>query len=69
MDKKQFKIANRFLCEDNEDIDNELVAGFNRFEISMTLDQAMYCSHQGDCEQDVKTMLENPYIKSQKGEF
>lgn len=32
-------------------------ASFNRFEIELTEEQALNCSHQGDCYQDVKDTL------------
>ena len=41
-------------------------ASFERFEIKMTLQQAESCSHPGDCEPDVRTLMEHPLIKRQR---
>ena len=39
---------------------------FERLEIEMTLDQAESCSHPGDCEPDVRMLMEHPLIKRQR---
>ena len=39
---------------------------FERLEIEMTLAQAESCSHPGDCEHDVRTLMEHPLIKRQR---
>lgn len=41
-------------------------ASFERFEIKMTLQQAESCSHPGDCEHDVRMLMEHPLIKRQR---
>ena len=41
-------------------------ASFNRFELNMTLRQAESCSHPGDCEHDVRMLMEHPLIKRQR---
>lgn len=41
-------------------------ASFDSFEINMTLRQAESCSHPGDCEHDVRTLMEHPLIKRQR---
>lgn len=33
-------------------------ACFNRFEIAMDMDDALSCSHQGQCDQDVADLLD-----------
>ena len=38
---------------------------FDRFTIEMTLDDAMGCSHQGRCDEDVEATVEFPYIAKQ----
>lgn len=42
-----------------------LSATFNRFEISMTKEQAESCSHPGDCMSDVKRLMHDPDIRKQ----
>ena len=39
---------------------------FERFELTMTLAQAESCSHPGDCEPDVRMLMEHPLIKRQR---
>ncbi len=39
---------------------------FNNLEIEMTLKQAESCSHPGDCEPDVRFLMEHPLIKRQR---
>lgn len=39
-----------------------MYASFNRFEIQMTLKQARSASHQGQCDEDVKILLQDPKI-------
>jgi hypothetical protein len=34
-----------------------MLAYFNRFEISLTKEQASSCSHQGDCSEDVRALI------------
>ena len=41
-------------------------ASFNNLEIEMTLNQAESCSHPGDCEHDVRMLMEHPLIKRQR---
>ena len=41
-------------------------ASFNNLEIEMTLNQAESCSHPGDCEPDVRMLMEHPHIKRQR---
>ena len=41
-------------------------ASFERFELKMTLQQAESCSHPGDCEHDVRSLMEHPLIKRQR---
>lgn len=41
-------------------------ATFNNLEIEMTLRQAESCSHPGDCEPDVRMLMEHPLIKRQR---
>ncbi len=41
-------------------------ASFERFELNMTLRQAESCSHPGDCEHDVRSLMEHPPIKRQR---
>ena len=40
-------------------------AYFNKFEIEMTKEQAYSVSHQGQCDNDVEILLQNPKIKRQ----
>lgn len=42
-----------------------MYATFERFEISMTLNEARSASHQGDCEADVIDLLKTAKIKRQ----
>ena len=42
-----------------------MYAYFNRFIIQMTKNQARACSHQGQCDNDVKAALEIPAIQRQ----
>ena len=42
-----------------------MYAQFNRFEIQMTKQQAMLCSHPGSCDADVLTLLQDIRIKRQ----
>lgn len=42
-----------------------MYAQFNRFEISMTKEQAHDASHQGSCDNDVAELLTYPKIKRQ----
>ncbi len=39
--------------------------GLRGLEISMTLEQAQSCSHQGRCDEDVAALLRNPAITAQ----
>lgn len=55
------KIAKSLMASPEE----SLSATFNRFEISMTMEQAESCSHPGDCMADVKRMMHDPEIKRQ----
>ena len=41
-------------------------ASFNNLEIEMTLNQAESCSHPGDCEPDVRSLMEHTLIKRQR---
>lgn len=41
-------------------------ASFGRFELQMTMAQAESCSHPGDCEHDVRMLMEHPRIKRQR---
>lgn len=38
---------------------------FDRFTIDMTLEDALSASHPGPCDEDVKILLEQEYIKAQ----
>ena len=38
---------------------------FNRFEISMTSEEASQGSHQGQCDEDVEALCKVPHIKEQ----
>ena len=40
-------------------------ATFNNFELQMTKQQALSCSHPGPCDLDVLILLEQPKIKRQ----
>jgi len=40
-------------------------ASMNYVEIEMTRQQALSCSHQGDCDADVEALLQHPKIKRQ----
>jgi len=40
-------------------------AYFNRFELSMTFEQAQGASHQGKCDDDVEELIGQPEIVSQ----
>lgn len=42
-----------------------MYAQFNHFEIQMTLKQAQSASHSGQCDDDVKALLQLPKIKRQ----
>lgn len=42
-----------------------MFAQFNHFEIEMTLSQAQSASHQGQCDNDVKALLQVPKIRRQ----
>ena len=42
-----------------------MFASFNRFEIEMTLEQAEAVSHQGQCDDDVLWLSEQPEIIEQ----
>lgn len=42
-----------------------MITYFDRFEISMTRNQARNAAHSGDCTADVKTLAETPAIKRQ----
>ena len=39
-----------------------MYAQFNRFELSMTKQQAHFASHQGQCDEDVQELLKNKAI-------
>lgn len=39
--------------------------GSGRLELVMTLEQAQFGSHQGECFDDIESLLENPEIKDQ----
>ncbi len=39
--------------------------GLRGLEISMTLEQAQSCSHQGDCDNDVASLMLDPAIVAQ----
>jgi len=38
---------------------------FERFDIEMTQEQANYCSHQGNCDEDVEELIKDPDILAQ----
>ena len=40
-----------------------MIAQFNRFEIEMTLETAMKCSHSGKCDLDVKSVIASRQIR------
>jgi hypothetical protein len=42
-----------------------MFCGTSGLEITMTLGQALSCSHQGQCDDDVAYLLKNPLIQSQ----
>lgn len=44
-------------------------ATFNRFQVEMTLDEAMTGSHQGECDEDVEYLCSLPHIKKQLEEI
>lgn len=45
--------------------DNLITNYVGNIEISMTLEDAKHCSHQGHCDEDVKEVLLQPYIQQQ----
>jgi len=46
-------------------MDNTETAYFDRFYLKMTLDDALDCSHAGDCDCDVIAVMGKPYIATQ----
>lgn len=42
---------------------------FNNLEIEMTLRQAEFCSHPGDCFHDVEALMGEPSIKRQRSKI
>jgi hypothetical protein len=46
--------------------DNPMITYFNYgFSISMTKRQALDCSHQGSCDEDIKVLTESPVMRRQ----
>ena len=61
---KEWTLKNNMVMEEN------LITHYvGDIELSMTLEDAHYCSHQGDCDDDVTEVSLKPYIQKQLKEY